>query len=287
MSTKDIFGTELPSDDESDDEDYVSENEGSSDDEMDIGDQDGRSGGDFRTDIRRHKISKIFQEMKKSIETQIQSEDHSDQSIDPLMLEFQKPRREERKKSTDYVLDEIRKFSNVSTIAASPIDVKKYKALARSEQVSAGSSTNALEAVQKALSGLEGSKVEVEEEVRFAGEVVRLKKLVERTSSHAAKFERKKRAIEDSSSAFGGSLGGLQSYLNQIKSRRAVTSVEKSATDWNQVKLSTEGLEQSLKADRGFLDKQAFLVKADLKEDEMKRDARRRRLLEQPTGFNH
>jgi len=151
MSTKDIFGTELPSDDESDDEDYVSENEGSSDDEMDIGDQDGRSGGDFRTDIRRHKISKIFQEMKKSIETQIQSEDHSDQSIDPLMLEFQKPRREERKKSTDYVLDEIRKFSNVSTIAASPIDVKKYKALARSEQVSAGSSTNALEAVQKAL----------------------------------------------------------------------------------------------------------------------------------------
>jgi len=129
--------------------------------------------------------------------------------------------------------------------------------------------------------------VEVEEEVRFAGEVVRLKKLVERTSSHAAKFERKKRAIEDSSSAFGGSLGGLQSYLNQIKSRRAVTSVEKSATDWNQVKLSTEGLEQSLKADRGFLDKQAFLVKADLKEDEMKRDARRRKLLEQPTGFNH
>ena len=281
MSANDLLGADLPSDSESDDEDYVSDGSGSSSEssfEVDL--EDERNGRAFKKEIRRHKIARLFQQMKSEQFAKLEAETHPDVLVDPLMLEFQRPNREAPNKSLEYVMCDLKKYSNVVK-QSEPIDVSKYKVRARSDLVASTDSSVSTADVARALAGLSASRVEVEEEVRFAGEVVKLKKSVEKSSSHAAKFERKKRAAEDASLG-GGSLGGLQSYLNQIKSRRAVTSVEKSATDWNQLKLSSEGMDQSLKAERGFLEKKAFLVRTDLIEDDMRRDARRKRLLEQP-----
>jgi hypothetical protein len=57
--------------------------------------------------------------------------------------------------------------------------------------------------------------------------------------------------------------------------------VEKSASDWNQLKMSTEGMEETLQVDRGFIEKQAFLIRSGAKEDELRREARRKKLLMQ------
>ncbi len=282
MSSNDLLGADLPSDSESDDEDYVSEGSGSSSESsFEMEDDDGKKGRRFQKEIRKHKISRLYEQMKRYQLTTINSETHPDVMVDPLMFEFQRANKTIPDKSLEFVINDLKKYSNVVKVS-DPIDVQRYKQRARSDLISSSDSAVTSTDVTQALAGLSASRVEVEEEVRFAGEVVRLKKSVERSSSHAAKFERKKRAAEE---AIVG-MGGLQSYLNQIKSRRAVTSVEKSATDWNQLKLSTEGLEQSLKADRGFLDKKAFLVRSDMKEDDIRRDARRKRLLEQPPGSN-
>lgn len=283
MSANDLLGADLPSDSDSDDEDYVSEGSGSSSESsFEMEDDEGKKGRGFQKEIRRHKIARLFEQMKKEEQSKLETETHPDVLVDPLMFEFQRVSKSVPNKSLEFVLNDLKKFSNIVK-DSHPIDVGKYKARARSDLVSSSTSSGYTEddAVARALAGLSASRVEVEEEVRFAGEVVRLKKSVEKSSSHAAKFERRKRAAEEAVSAGTGSLGGLQSYLNQIKSRRAVTSVEKSAVDWNQLKLSSEGMEQSLKTDRGFLDKKAFLVRSDLKEEDMRRDARRQRLLEQ------
>ena len=282
MSANDLMGVDLPSDSESDDEDYVSEDSGSSSESSDV--DTSNKGRGFQKEIRKHKISRIYEQMKSDQLSTIDSETHPDVMVDPLMFEFQRPQKSVPNKSLDFVINDLKKYCNIVQVS-DPIDVKRYKQRARGDLIASSDSLVSSTDVSRALAGLSASRVEVEEEVRFAGEVVRLKKSVERSSSHATKFERRKKAAEEASLG-SGTMGGLQSYLNQIKSRRAVTSVEKSATDWNQLKLSTEGLDQSLKADRGFLEKKAFLVRSDLKEDDIRRDARRKRLLEQPPSSN-
>jgi hypothetical protein len=279
MSANDLLGADLPSDSESDDEDYVSEGSGSSS-ESSFEVEDEKDGRAYKKEIRRHKVARHFQNMKSKELARLEAESHPDVMVDPLMLEFQRPQKDVPNKSLEFVLNDLKKYSNVVK-HSEPIDVGKYKVRARSDLVASGDPSVSSTDVAKALAGLSASRVEVEEEVRFAGEVVKLKKSVEKSSSHAAKFERKKRATEEASLG-GGSLGGLQAYLNQIKSHRAVTSVEKSATDWNKLKLSSEGMDQSLRAERGFLEKKAFLVRSDLIEDDLRREARRKRLLEQP-----
>lgn len=279
--TNDLFGGDLPSDSESDDSDYVTENEGSSSssiaEEVQEEVHDKKS---YKRELRRLKIARTFATLMEKETEKFRTENHADVLIDPLMLEFQKRQpREVPNKSIDGVIAELSKYSNISADPEPVVDVRKYKEMARSTLIAHEGSHDA-SAVQAALAGLSNAQVEVEEEVRFAGEVIKMKKMVERTSAHASRFERRKRAIEESATLGGGSLGSFQAYLNDIKSHRAVSSVEKSATDWNQLKMSTEGMEQALKIDRGFLDKQAFLIRSEAKEDDIRREARRRKLME-------
>jgi hypothetical protein len=273
MSTKDLFEVDLPSDSESDDSDYITDGEQSSGASAEIEVNEGNKRS-FKREMQRIKIGKVFERMVQKEDRKILEENHSDVLIDPLILEFQKRQpRAVPEKSLLSVLSEVSKYSNI-TKEDQTVDVKRYKQAAR------GSLHETSAAVEKALAGLSNAQIEIEEEVRFAGQVVKLKKQVERTSSHANRFEKRKRALEEEASLGGGSLGSFQNYLNTIKSRRAVTSVEKSATDWNQLKLSTEGMEEAMKIDRGYIDKQAFLVRSDVKEDDIRREARRRRLME-------
>ena len=283
MSAKELLGGELPSDSESDDSDYVTENDASSSssEEEEMVEESRRDKKSYKREIQRVRAHKIFQELMEKEEAKVRSEDHSDVLQDPLMLAFQRrqPKPVKQPVTIDAVMTELRKYSSSSRGGAEPMDTMKYKnearASLRAHQVNR-------EDVARALAGISGSKIEVQEEVRYAGQLIKLSKTVEKTSSHAARFERRKRAAEEQATLGGGGLGSFQQYLNEIKSHRAVTSVEKSATDWNQLKMSTAGMEEALKVDRGYLDRQAFLARSGAAEDELRREARRKKLMEMP-----
>ena len=271
-SARDLFAVDLPSDSESDDSDYATDGEGSSSSSSDAGSNDKEQSRSYRKEIQRHKIRKVFEALVKADEEIFLNENHSDVLIDPLMLEFQRRQpRASKDTSIQSIERELDKYTNIVK-TENQVDVMRYKKLARGTALSVDRSS-----VDRALKGISDSKVEVAEEVRFAGEIVQTKKFVERTSSHAARYERKKRIADEQA---GGSLGSFQTYLNQIKSHRGVSSVEKSATDWNQVKINTKGMEEALQVDRGFIEKQAFLVRSGAKEDELRREARRKKLME-------
>jgi hypothetical protein len=277
MSANDLFGGDLPSDDDSEDEDYVSDGLGSSSSSDHEMDQGRREKSDFKKEMQKVRIDKLFAELRENEELKLDSEDHSDVVIDPLMLALQQridlvAERENRPRSATQILQEIKKYTPTS-------ESDPYTELCRLKRQSRNISSDRTEMMAlaaEARSGLEGSKIEVQETVRFAGEVVTLKKSVERSSTHAIRFEKRQRLQEQQSE----SLGTFQTYLNSIKSKRAVTSVEKSAADWNRVKMSSEGLEEALRSGRGYIENQSFLVRADFKEDELRRDARRKKLFQ-------
>ena len=273
MSTNDLFTTELPSDDESDDEDYVTENEGSSDEAADLEEESKMDRHSYKQELRRVRAGKHFGELVRGETEKLDNESHPDVLIDPLWLEFQQPAPFNRTLPTEDTLRiELSKYSNI-TPAEQPVDVLRFKRLARGSLKNKifSDPTNLAEAVAAARAGLANAQVDVDEEVRFAGEVVRMKRTVERTSSHAARFEKRKQR---------DNLGGVQEYLNELKSKRTVSSVEKSSSEWSSVKMKDQALEQALKADRGFLEKRAFLVRTDVREDDLRRDARRRAMAE-------
>jgi len=276
MSAKDLFAVDLPSESESDDSDYVTENEGSSSSSEQERMDDEKPSRSFKKEIQRKKINTLYDSLMRAADEKVSAEDHSDVLIDPLMLEFQRAHpKSQRDASIATIEQEVEKYSNI-TKSDNQIDVKRYKQLARGTAATVDRAS-----VDRALQGIVHAKVEIEEEIRFAGEIMKTKKLVERTSSHAARFERRKRASEEQASSLGGgSLGSFQTYLNQIKSHKGISSVEKSASDWNQLKMNTEGMDQALQVDRGYIEKQAFLIRSGAKEDELRREARRKKLME-------
>ena len=287
MSALDLLSGELPSDSESDDSDYVSEGEGSSsssDQEMQDEEASRREKKSYKREIQRAKAANIFQALMANEEAKVRAENHSDVLVDPLMHLFQQrqPKPVKTPSSIEQVMLELEKYSNTVKSEAT-VDVRKYKDMARSSlRVQEINTTD----VERALAGISGAQVKVEEEVRFAGKVIKMSKVVEKTSSHAARFERRKRSAEEQAKLGSGSLGSFQLYLNEIKSHRAVTSVEKSAADWNQLKMSTAGMEEALKLDRGYLERQAFLARSGAAEEEIRREARRRKMLENPSTSN-
>lgn len=282
MSSKDLLSGELPSDSESDDSDYVTGSDSSSsesDQEM-VQEEEKQSKKSFKREIQRTRAKSIFQSLMAKEDEKVRNEHHSEFLCDPLMLAFQQrqPKPVKQQPSVSSIMHELAKYSNAVPGDSTFVDVKRFKKEARSSLRSQHVNS---EDVARALAGISGAHVEVQEEVRFAGKVIKLSKTVEKTSSHAARYERRKRAAEEQATLGGGGLAGFQQYLNQIKSHRAVTSVEKSATDWNQLKMTTAGLDEALKVDRGYLERQAFLARSEAAEEELRREARRRQMLEQ------
>ena len=245
MSANDVLmGVDLPSEDE-EDSDYVTENEGSSSDEEE---ERPRS---YKKDIRRQRASNRFDALMEKEDAKMIAETHSDVLVDPLWLALQK---KVIPGQTPFHVGEVLKYCNIVK-TEQPIDVKKYKQMARGEIVPSTLS------VDVARAGLRNSHVEVSETVRFAGQTVQLTKRV--TSREASKLEKRMQQTKTSS---------VDSYLSQLKAKRSVTSVEKSAADWNAVKRA--GLAEV--SDTGFLEKKAFLHRADERQDDLRRDMRRR-----------
>lgn len=71
--------------------------------------------------------------------------------------------------------------------------------------------------------------------------------------------------------------GGLGSVLSQIGKKQKLSTLEKSKLDWNRFK-KDENIEDELKSHNmgknGYLDRQDFLQRTDLRQFEMEKDAR-------------
>jgi hypothetical protein len=144
-------------------------------------------------------------------------------------------------------------------------------------------------AVSQALRGIRRKTV-IKETRRFAGQAVE----VERTEMVAVvkdQFEEDERReaekakdasasagtgkAKDGSGKSAGGGGGLDSLLATIKGPQAITTVTKSAFDW-QTHKAKEGLEDELKdaAKAGYLSRKDFLERVDVRTYEKERDAR-------------
>lgn len=72
--------------------------------------------------------------------------------------------------------------------------------------------------------------------------------------------------------------GGLSSFTSQLSNKKAkLSTLEKSKLDWDQFK-SDEGIAEDLKSfnqgKKGFLERQAFLERADVKQFEIEKNFR-------------
>ncbi|XP_050326372.1 craniofacial development protein 1 [Bactrocera neohumeralis] len=135
-------------------------------------------------------------------------------------------------------------------------------------------------------------KVTVTEILDFAGEEVCVEKVVNADSVKENK-ETVKRPVAGTSAsraglpvglkrpmAGGSSAGGLGSILNQIGKKKKISVLEKSQLDWKSFK-QNEGIEEELqtfnKGKDGYLERQDFLQRTDLRQFEIEKNLRQSR----------
>ncbi|XP_064467124.1 craniofacial development protein 1-like [Ornithodoros turicata] len=125
-------------------------------------------------------------------------------------------------------------------------------------------------------------KVKITEVFEFAGESVVVDKEVAADSNEAKEFARKQeqRTAEEESvpRASTKRVGGAGSVLGQLMNKKQkISTLEKSKLDWNTYK-QAEGIEGELSTHNrgkdGYLEKQAFLQRADLRQFEIEKNMR-------------
>ncbi|XP_045602875.1 craniofacial development protein 1 [Procambarus clarkii] len=139
--------------------------------------------------------------------------------------------------------------------------------------------------VKKNDAPVKPSTVKITQVFEFAGEEVRVEKEVDADSAEAkaALTSLKSGAANDSKSTvpgLGGTKrpGGLSSVVGLLDNKKQkLTTLEKTKLDWSSFK-SEEGLNEELekhkKSKDGYLDKKAFLERADVRQFEIERAMR-------------
>lgn len=127
------------------------------------------------------------------------------------------------------------------------------------------------------------NKVTITEVFEFAGEEVKVTKEVDVASKEARNAQTSPRALGSSSSRApagrgrGRSPGGLSSILGQIGKKSKIGTLEKSKLDWDSFKKS-EGIEDELRSFNrgkdGYLEKQDFLERTDIRQFEIEKGLR-------------
>ncbi|CAD7015345.1 unnamed protein product [Ceratitis capitata] len=136
-------------------------------------------------------------------------------------------------------------------------------------------------------------KITVTEVLDFAGEEVRIEKVVNADSVKENKESTKRPAAGTSTLKAGlpaglkrpmvgggSSAAGLGSILNQIGKKKKISVLEKSQLDWKSFK-QNEGIEEELqtfnKGKDGYLERQDFLQRTDLRQFEIEKNLRQTR----------
>ncbi|CAH1129349.1 unnamed protein product [Ceutorhynchus assimilis] len=117
----------------------------------------------------------------------------------------------------------------------------------------------------------QAEKVKITQIFEFAGEEVKVEKEVDPNSAEArllSKAPVKKKAAN---------LNGLGNVLNQLGKKQKISTLEKTKLDWEKFKKDEniiEELEIHNKGKDGYLDKQDFLQRADVRRFEIEKDVR-------------
>eukprot|EP00850_Spirogloea_muscicola_P018075 SM000162S02353 [mRNA] locus=s162:40773:42664:- [translate_table: standard] len=122
-----------------------------------------------------------------------------------------------------------------------------------------------------AASNLNDGKVKITEVKDFAGEKIEVVRMVEATSK-AAQLEQKRKAEMQAASS-----RGLDAMLEQIEKKKKLSIIDKSRKDWGEYKDEkgvVNELEEYKKSSDQYLDKVAFLGRAELREYEKEREER-------------
>ncbi|CEL95433.1 unnamed protein product [Vitrella brassicaformis CCMP3155] len=269
-------------DSDEDDEDYVDDGDDEDEEEDGKKGKKGKDGGaaahikEHRKAVKKERqaarINQEFQEMKlESIKKGIHppTVDASD-----IMLQFQRRHPKPDRKQNIYK-NELQHYIGLvnNAVKGEPdhLDVRSLKQESRS--TSQGIDT---EAVRRALGEVaDAGKMTVTEQVRFAGESITLQRKVDKSSREAQKFQRgqdRKRKQE-----LGGKFGAIEQMLKGLSGQKAVTSVHKSAVEWQNFK-EQAGIEEELKQKTkdGYLQKQSFLLRADWRQHEIELAKRRK-----------
>jgi len=113
-------------------------------------------------------------------------------------------------------------------------------------------------------------KMKVEEQVRFAGQTIKVSRTVEKSSMEA------KNIIQDAEKEKGKS--ALDKIVGELKNpKKALSAVEKSTYDWDKYK-DEKGLNEQLQdaSKDGYVEKQQFLQRVDMRKFELEREERER-----------
>lgn len=138
---------------------------------------------------------------------------------------------------------------------------------------SASTSTKTLSPPKSKSQEKEPEKIEVTEIFDFAGEEVRITKEIDKTQTDE-KTTTSKIPPKGPTKRPGG---GLNSILGQINKKNKITVLEKTKLDWDHFK-KAEGLNEELqtfnKGKDGFLEKQDFLQRTDVRQFEIEKNLR-------------
>ncbi|KAI0236932.1 Craniofacial development protein 1 [Lamellibrachia satsuma] len=125
------------------------------------------------------------------------------------------------------------------------------------------------------------AKVTITQEFDFAGETVKITKEVDVNSKEAKQSDQKDTSGSKTSPAALSGVkrpgGGLGSLLGKLGKKPKISTLEKSQLDWNKFK-QQEGLEEELqvhnRGKEGYLERQAFLSRADQRQYELEKSVR-------------
>ncbi|XP_044755240.1 craniofacial development protein 1 [Coccinella septempunctata] len=122
----------------------------------------------------------------------------------------------------------------------------------------------------------DSDKVKITEIFEFAGEEVKVEKEVPKDSAEARLLGTSS-CSNNTKVKKGGNLSGIGSVLSQIGKKKKISTLEKTKLDWDRFK-KDENLEEELnnhnKGKDGYLERQDFLQRADLRRFEIEKEIR-------------
>ncbi|KAL1489476.1 hypothetical protein ABEB36_014364 [Hypothenemus hampei] len=257
--------------DESDtsDEDYVPdikiedavsevESDGDSEDPISGSEEDpnakfGKRSKPVKTPGKKRKLCTV-QETSKTLETKVE--------CDP------KDSEEQKKKADDLWADFMKDtgFRSKNTACkSSSVQSKTSQSMSKND--------NKNEALNK-IDSNSNKKIKVTQLFEFAGEEVRVEKEVDASSAEARLLTK---STPKSSTKKSGNLSGIGNVLTQLGKKQKISTLEKSKLDWDRFK-KEENIEEELqthnKGRDGYLDRQDFLQRADLRRFEIEKEIR-------------
>ncbi|KAK9502458.1 hypothetical protein O3M35_011234 [Rhynocoris fuscipes] len=257
--------SDLQSDSDSCDEDYVpggAENEALSEEESGGDASDDQEGSDaesqVRTDKKRKKTEKRRKRSRKKLKSVEKEEVSEEKKEEKVELSA-----EDRKQKADALWADFLKDCDP------PVKKKTDIANATQETVA--------ETKEKP------ADIKIVQEFEFAGEKVLVEKKVASTNgslnSNGGQSSTPLAASRGRGRGRGGITvgGGIASILGQIGKKNKLSTLEKSKLDWDSFKKSEgieEELEQHNKGKNGYLERQDFLERADVRQFEIEKSLR-------------